>query len=313
MNTTRFYLFLSLTAILMAARAQTDILELWSKVPNRTETNAKEIKEQTDILWIRKVQNPTIEVYLPTKANATGQAVLICPGGGYTGLAYDWEGTDIAKMLNAKGIAGIVLKYRLPDAISFKNAHQAPLMDALQAMRLVRSHAAQWDIQPNQIGIMGFSAGGHLASSVGTHFEEKFLIEEVIDTLSARPDFMILLYPVISMSTTFMHEGSRNSLLGMNPDKASSLYYSNDLQVKTNTPPTFLIHSADDQAVPVENSLMFFSALKEHHVSVEMHIYPIGGHGFALGLKDPQLMKWPELMLDWMSHLNPYNPDGAPH
>ena len=242
---------------------------------------------------IGKVQVPQIEVYLPNKKSATGQAVIVCPGGGYSILAYDWEGTDIAKLLNAKGIAAFVLKYRLPDAISSTAPEQVPLIDAKQAMRIVRARAAEWNIMPNKIGIMGFSAGGHLASTLSTHFEE--------DT---KPNFSILIYPVISMDKSITHMGSRNNLIGLNPTDAMIKLYSNELQVTSNTPPTFLIHASDDDAVPVENSLWYYQALKKNKVPTEMHIYPAGGHGFGLANGNKSLESWANLLIEWMRGLN---------
>lgn len=270
-------------------------INLWpeGEIPLRIKNNIQEQVERTDMIRIGKVQVPQLEVYLPNKKSASGQAVIICPGGGYAILAYDWEGTDIAKLLNAKGIAAFVLKYRLPDPLSSTAPDKVPLMDAKQAMRIVRARATEWNVNPNKIGIMGFSAGGHLASTFSTHFEE--------DT---KPNFSILIYPVISMDKSITHMGSRNNLIGNNPTNAMIKWYSNELQVTSNTPPTFLIHATDDDVVTVENSLLYYQALKVNKVPTEMHIYPAGGHGFGLANGNKSLESWPSLMIEWIKGLN---------
>ena len=269
-------------------------INLWpeGKIPLRINNTIQEESISTDIIRIGKVQIPQIEVYLPNKKSATGQGVIICPGGGYSILAYDWEGTDVAKLLNANGIAAFVLKYRLPDSLSSTAPNQVPLMDAQQAMRMVREKASQWNIQPNKIGIMGFSAGGHLAATLSTHFEK--------DT---RPDFSILIYPVISMDKNITHMGSRTNLIGKNPTDAMIKLYSNELHVTGKTPPSFLIHATDDDGVPVENSLLYYQALKKNKVPAEMHIYPFGGHGFGLANGNKSLDSWPRLMINWLKGL----------
>ena len=284
-------------------------LSLWPNViPNSQKSNEKEVLDSNKILWITKVQEPDITVYLPSNQQATGQAVVICPGGGYEGLAYDWEGTDIAKWLNSKGIAGIVLKYRLPNSKSVKVSYEAPLQDAQRAMKLVRFHAKEWNIDPGKVGIMGFSAGGHLAANLTTHFDfEGSLEKDSIDSLSARPDFTVLIYPVITMKKGITHQGSKNSLLGENPSEALVKEFSNELHVQPNTPPTFMVHATDDDVVPVENSLLFYKALKEKNISAELHIYPKGGHGFSLALGKGYLQSWTDRLYDWLQNLNDAN------
>ena len=287
--------------------AQDTIMPLWpqGKIPNYVQSDEKEEHVSEDIVRISKVQEPTIEVYLPSKKNATGKAMLIFPGGGYGILAYDWEGTDIAKFLNGKGIAGIVVKYRLPSDQSQTEKWNVPLIDAQRALRLVRSKAKDFNIQTDKIGIIGFSAGGHLASTLGTHYDEKVYDPlDDIDTQSARPDFMALIYPVITFTQTTKHSGSEKNLLGNNPDPALEKHFSNELQVSTKTPPTFLVHAADDPGVPVENSLLFFQALKDKGVSATMHIYPKGGHGFSLARKDHHLRGWTERLFEWTESLD---------
>ncbi|MFX0556593.1 alpha/beta hydrolase [Maribacter sp. CXY002] len=285
--------------------SQDTIIPLWpeGKVPNFIQSGEKEIHKNEGILIISKVQKPTIEVYLPSQRNATGEAMLIFPGGGYGVLAYDWEGTDIAKFLNGKGIAGIVVKYRLPSDISQKDKHYVPLMDAQRAMRLVRHNSATFNIAANKIGIIGFSAGGHLASTLGTHFNEK--VYEYVDDAdqeSAWPDFMVLGYPVISFGNS-THGGSKMNLIGKNPSADLVQHFSNEKQVTSHTPPTFLMHATDDEAVPVENSLLFYQALKNNGVSATMHVYPKGGHGFSLARNDIHLRGWTERMFEWIESL----------
>jgi acetyl esterase/lipase len=298
----QFILLLTFTSQIMA---QDTIMPLWPKdqIPNRIDSNELEERKRNGILRISKVQEPSIEVYLPAKSNATGQAVLIFPGGGYGILAYDWEGTDIAKFLNGKGIAGIVVKYRLPSDISQKNKHQVPLIDAQRAMRLVRSNADLFHLDTKKIGILGFSAGGHLASTLGTRFDSKVYVPlDAIDNETARPDFVVLGYPVITFGNK-THKGSKKNLIGEDPSKEMIDRYSNEKNVTEHTPATFLFHASDDTAVSVENSLLFYKALNKEGVSATMHIYPKGGHGFSLARNDAHLRGWTERMFEWLESL----------
>lgn len=302
-------LLLAIFAIIYQFIAAQDItLRLWpaGKMPNWKKSDDKEKWDSTDIVRISKVQDPDIAIYLPTKRLATGQAIVICPGGSYSILAYNLEGSDPARMLVAKGIAAIVLKYRLPDRPSNINPTLSPLMDAQRAIRMVRYYAEKWNIKKDRIGIMGFSAGGHLASTAGTHFDNgNASSPDSIEQQSSRPDFMALVYPVISMSKPIMHSGSRNRLIGGNADSVRlANYYSNELQVTDQTPPTFLIHAMDDRTVPVENSLLFYQALKDHRIPSELHVFPKGGHGFGLALGTPN-EKWMDLCIDWIKGLLP--------
>jgi acetyl esterase/lipase len=292
--------------LLSTTGAQQFTLPLWpaGKVPNYQKTAEKEQWDSTDIVRVSYVQTPTITVFLPAKKSATGQAVIICPGGGYARLAYNWEGEDVAKLLNAKGITAIVLKYRLPNAKSNITPHLSPLADAKRAMRTVRANAAKWNIKKEQVGIMGFSAGGHLASTLATHFDAgDAAAPDSIERESSRPDFAVLVYPVISMTKPVMHAGSRNNLIGEKADSVLARFYSNELQVTKETPSTFLVHATDDKAVPVENSLLFYGALKDQGVPAEMHIYPTGGHGFGLGVGRGYLETWTDRLVDWMRGL----------
>lgn len=287
--------------------AQDTIMPLWpkDKIPNHVESDEREERVSEDIVRLSKVQEPAIEVYLPAKKSATGEAMLIFPGGGYGILAYDWEGTDIAKFLNGKGIAGIVVKYRLPSDKSQSEKWNVPLIDAQRALRLVRNKAKDFNIAADKIGIIGFSAGGHLASTLGTHFKENIYdpVDDA-DAQSARPDFMTLVYPVITFTQNTKHSGSQKSLLGENPSQEMLKHFSNELQVTAETPPTLLVHATDDSGVPVENSLLFFQALKDKNVSATLHVYPKGGHGFSLARKDPHLRGWTERLFEWIESLN---------
>lgn len=289
---------------MIAAQAITIPLYPEGKVPNYQPSGENEKRETTDILRISMVQAPDIAVYLPVKRTATGQAVVICPGGGYGILAYEWEGTEVAKWLNAKGIAAIVLKYRLPNSKSNITPHLSPVMDAKRAVRLVRANAVNWHIKTNMVGIMGFSAGGHLASTLLTQFDDGDKESaDSVERQSCRPDFGVLVYPVITMSKPIMHQGSRNNLIGSNPPAALAQQYSNELHLKKNSPPTFLIHAMDDNSVPMENSLLFFTAMKAAGISGELHVYPVGGHGFGMGLGKGAVENWTTLCETWLKGL----------
>ena len=262
----------------------------------------QEVRDTTDIVRIRKVQIPNISVFLPSQKSRTGEAVIICPGGGYHTLSYDWEGEDVAKFWNSKGIAAIVLKYRLPTSDAQVEPHKSPLMDAQRAMRLVRYHAEEWGVDPGKIGIMGFSAGGHLAASLSVHYDAgNSDAADPVERVSCRPDFSILLYPVITFKGESQHSGSRKALVGK--DKQLMHYYSCHLHATSDTPPAILIHSGDDSAVPVENSILYYQALLKEGVQAEMHIYPHGGHGYSLALGKGHLSGWPERAYEWLISL----------
>ena len=284
--------------------AQNVIIPLWPEdiITNQLNNNKNEIREHGKILRVSNIEVPTIEVFLPAKQNATGQAVLIFPGGGYEMLAYDWEGTDIAKFLNGKGIAGIVVKHRLPTGDKFGAIkHNVPLIDAQRAIRLVRSMSAKFNVRPDKIGVLGFSAGGHLASTLGTQYNrEVYEPIDGIDKLTAKPDFMALAYPVIVFGQETTHQGSQDNLIGKNANEELINQYSIEKQVTKETPPTFLVHASDDLAVPVENSLAFYKALKDNNVLATMHLYPNGGHGFSLARKNKLLRSWTERLFEWL-------------
>lgn len=237
---------------------------------------------------------PVLYAYLPEKRDSAKAAVIICPGGGYARLAIDHEGYQVAEEYNKQGIAAFVLKYRQPiDVSCVENTETVALMDAQQAIKLVRDRAIEFNINPNNVGVMGFSAGGHLASTLGTHYTESLISNT--EKTNLRPDFLVLGYPVISFTDSLAHKGSRDNMLGKNSSEEKIKLYSNELQVTPNTPPTFLIHAADDKAVKVENSLEFFLALKRNKVPAEIHILQKGGHGFGLHNKDE-----PDNWLDWV-------------
>jgi len=274
-------------------------------IPNSKISGTAEIIEKSDIIIFRNVQVPEISVYLPTKRFATGQCVIICPGGGYGQLSYDLEGTDIARYFNSIGVAAVVLKYRLPSKDYCIEPHKAPLMDAQRAMRLVRFNAAKWNIDPAKIGIMGFSAGGHLASTLGTHFDYgNKLAADSVERQSCRPDFMILMYPVISFIDSAKHTGSEKNLLGENPDNDLIINYSNELQVKTDTPPAFFVHADNDKDVPVENTLLMYRALRKKNIPAELHILSEGKHGFGLALDNDHVASWTNNLKLWLKTLD---------
>lgn len=283
-----------------------NIIKLWPEgVPNQNTSNEVEDVKITDKLRIYNVQDPTLEVFLPSKSVRNGKAMIICPGGGYHYLTYNFEGTDIAKFLNSKGITAFVLKYRLPNSSSLITRYQAPLQDAQRAIRYVRFHAREFGISPNKIGIIGFSAGGHLASTLGTHYNDTvYTPKSALDSISARPDFMALAYPVITMKEPYVHKGSRKNLLGEQPSSDLIEFYSNELHVDKNTPPTFLVHANDDKGVNAINSILFYETLKQHNVPTEMHIYPNGGHGFGLAINKGHLSGWTDRLFEWLQSLD---------
>lgn len=238
---------------------------------------------------LKDADRPTLTVYLPTADKATGTAVIIFPGGGYGTIVTHTEGTPIAQAFLKQGIAAIVVKYRLPDADKMSDKSMGPLMDAQQAMKMVRSKASAWNINPAKIGIIGFSAGGHLASSLGTHFKTSYIANK--EGVSLRPDYMVLVYPVISMKTELTHSGSRANLLGNEPTPEKILFLSNEEQVTKDTPPTYLTHSGDDSMVKVAHSIVFYEALQKNGVNAEMHLFPKGDHGFVLHLPIDEWMQ----------------------
>ena len=240
---------------------------------------------------------PSLTIFLPVKNQANGTGVIVCPGGSYMALASNHEGRQVANWLNSLGIAAFVLKYRLGP----RYHHPIELGDAQRAIRLVRAHATEYGIAPDRLGVMGFSAGGHLAATMGTHFDNGNATDpDAIQRAGSRPDFLVLGYPVISFTTPYTHQGSLHNLLGDNPDSKLMQSLSNELQVTAQTPPTFLFHTTEDKTVPVENSVLFYLALRKAGVAAEMHIFERGPHGVGLALRDPALAMWPELLANWL-------------
>jgi acetyl esterase/lipase len=257
----------------------------------------KEIQtvKEGKVTGLSKVFHPTITLYQPAKANGT--AVIICPGGGYQHLAISHEGDEVAKRFVEKGVTAIVLKYRLPDDTTMVDKSFGPLQDAEQAIYMVRKNAVKWNINPAKIGIMGFSAGGHLASSLTVHYRDSKIDNQ--EKLSLRPDFAVLVYPVVSF-TAATHAGSVKNLIGVNGTQEQKAYFSNEKHVDAQTPITFLVHANNDNAVPVENSILFNHALVKNKVAAEMHLYQAGGHGFGLHNKTTT-DDWFERLENWMT------------
>lgn len=247
---------------------------------------------------ISNIRNPSMEMYIPENPN--GVAVLICPGGGYSYLSYDKEGVDIAQWFNSMEITAFILKYRLPSE-GHSNGQNVPLMDAERALRLIRVNADEWGIKADKIGVIGFSAGGHLASSLGTLYDKKVYenLDEA-DQQNARPDFMILIYPVISMYDSITHAGSKKNLLGESPDENSVFLFSTNLQVNNETPSTFIVHATDDKTVIPENSLLFYRALIDANVTAELHMFEKGGHGFGIRDAKGLVSNWTNLCEQWL-------------
>ena len=274
------------------------VIPLYSgKIPNsKISINKEQITANALVDTVtRNVSIPTLTIFLPLKNLSKGSAVIICPGGGYGGLLTKREGTDVARTFAKLGVAAFVLKYRLPDDRIMEDKSIGPLQDALQALKMVRQNAVKWSIDTSKIGIMGFSAGGHLASSAGTHFDARII--ENSENIDLRPDFMVLVNPVISFSNEIGHIGSRNNLLGKSPSPEKITFFSNELHVNQSSPQTFLVHTADDTVVSPENSFRFYHALRKNKVNAELHIYSEGEHGF---LKKPVFEEWFGRAVNWM-------------
>jgi acetyl esterase/lipase len=291
--------FVLSTSVLSAQQ----VLPLYpDQLPNSKPCDEKE-HEFIDTSWnknglliVDHITKPTLAIYEPVKEKRNGTAVIICPGGGYGVLAAGHEGADVAKAFIDVGVTAFVLRYRLPKDACMIDKAFVPLMDAQQAIWFVRSHAKQYGVNSDKIGIMGFSAGGHLASTAGTHFTS---VNKDLTNFNLRPDFMILIYPVISFNDSIGHIGSRDNLLGKNPDRKLIELFSNELQVTSQTPPTFLVHASDDDGVPPENSIRFYQALLNNKVPAELHLYEHGGHGFGLhNLSTKE--DWFKACVEWM-------------
>jgi len=249
---------------------------------------------------VHYISQPTLTIFLPDKSRANGTAVIICPGGGYWINSIVKEGFAVARKFNEWGVAAFVLKYRIPNDSSIMDKSIGPLQDAQRAIQLVRMHAGEWKVDPDKIGIMGFSAGGHLASTAATHFNHNYISNE--KNINLRPDFAILIYPVISFQNDIAHTGSRDQLIGKDASKEMTDSFSNELQVNDRTPPSFLVQATDDDVVPVMNSIVFYEALIKYKIPAEMHLYKSGGHGF--GMNNPTTNdQWMERCRNWMKSM----------
>lgn len=263
--------------------------------------NIEKTRTQWGIQFTDNISIPTMTRFNPADSLKNGTAVIICPGGGYVGVADDHEGVQVAKAFNKIGVTAFVLKYRNPSLRTMVDESIGPLQDAQQAIRIVRQNAEEWKLNANRIGILGFSAGGHLAATATTHFQAK-ADPSVSDTISVRPDFSMLLYPVISFKDELTHLDSRTNLIGQNPSFEKIYAFSNEDQITSQTPPVFLVHAADDDVVKVENSLVFYQNCLKNKVPAELHVYPKGGHGFGLVNKTTKDL-WMERAENWLDSL----------
>ena len=287
-------IFLPICLLMATLTHAQETIELYSaQIPN---SKISSVKEESDNGIYKGVTIPTLEIFLPEKDKANGTGVIICPGGGYAVIVYEAEGIRTAKEFAKHGIAAFILKYRLPNDSSMLDKKNGPLQDALQAMKIVRENTEKWNLNKNKIGIMGFSAGGHLASTAATHFDMKII--ENAEGINLRPDFQILIYPVISMREILTHKGSRYNLLGDNPTEEITNLFSNELQVNEKTPPAYITHTGDDVVVTVDNSLEYYKALQKFNIPTEIHIYPKGNHGFVLSQITE---KWMEPIINWLN------------
>ncbi|WP_345949642.1 alpha/beta hydrolase [Mucilaginibacter sp. PAMB04274] len=290
-----FSLFAGLCLQFTQSSAQ-DTLSLYDgAVPNYRHGQLAPLPGKLSPGLIYRVTTPSLEIYLPEKGMANGTGILICPGGSYKVLTYAGEGVAIAKAFAQKGVTAFVLKYRLPDDSLMVNKTTGPLQDAQRAIKLIRENAAKWQLDSHKVGVIGFSAGGHLASTLATHYRQPVI--ENRNQTSLRPDFLILVYPVISMQDSLTHADSRRNLLGSQPPADLIKLYSNELQVDANTPPTYLTHAGDDHLVDVDNSIVFYEKLRHQHVAAEMHLYPKGGHGYIFAKAD-----WMTPLFEWMKN-----------
>ena len=268
-----------------------------AKVPGPEQIEARSTQGKRD-RWVTGTRVPNLTVEFPAESDQVGSAVVICPGGGYGGLAFDKEGLNVGKWCAERGMAAFTLKYRHGGGA---HGHPVPLMDVQRALRIVRSRADQWQLDADRIGVCGFSAGGHVAACAATLFDKgQPDSADAIDRQSCRPHFAILVYPVISMELKVTHAGSRRNLLGSRRDKQLIERLSLDTQVTTDTPPTFLVHAADDGAVPIENSLRLFNALRSNGVPAAFHAYEKGGHGFGMLKRDLPIDNWPSVLEAWL-------------
>jgi len=274
-------LIMSVTIFSCVSQVPVESIPLYDTIPNsKPSVDSEKSSTAEGILIVSNVSIPTLTIYRPANMKNNATAVIICPGGGYGVLAAGHEGSDVAKVLNEWGIVAFVLKYRLPDEKIMDQKSIGPLQDAQRAIQIVRTNSRKWNIDPEKIGIMGFSAGGHLASTASTHFATPVIGNP--GQISLRPDFSILIYPVVSFTDSIGHIGSRTNLLGKNPSEDEIRHYSNELQVNGQTPPAFLVHAINDDVVKVGNSVHYYEALTRNNVPAELKLYPKGGHGFGM-------------------------------
>jgi len=285
----------------MVMQAQQIVSLYDSNVPNSKPYYTKEkwVPEDNGDTIAHFISQPTLAIFLPEE-NANGTAVVICPGGGYWNASMVKEGYAVARRFNEWGVAAFVLKYRIPNDSAMIDKKIAPLQDAQRAIQMVRIHAKEWNVDAGKVGIMGFSAGGHLASTAATHFNQSYIDNK--NQINLRPDFAILIYPVISFQDSIAHKGSRDQLIGKKPGKKILDSFSNELQVTAKSPPAFLVHASDDDGVSVMNSVTFYEALLKYKVPAEMHIYKGGGHGFGLRNRTTK-DDWMERCKNWMQSM----------
>jgi acetyl esterase/lipase len=285
----------------LKSKAQ-DFIPLWpaNKIPN---TKGLHLKDSINNERIYQVGTPGMYAFFPSKQENKGAAVVICPGGGYSHLAYEVSGLQLAKWFNVMGITAFVLNYRLPISPDLKERQIAPLQDAQRAMRIIRANAAKWGIKTDKVGIMGSSSGGHVASTLGTHAEDVSSVKDSLDQFAFNPNFMILVSPVISMGT-YAHVGSSENLLGPNPSKELLDKYSNELQVSAATPPCFIADAFNDKTVNPMNSLLFYQALLINKIPVSFHVFPQGGHAIALRNNPGSTELWTSLCEAWLNEMN---------
>ncbi len=279
-----------------------EVISLYKRIiPNELDVPDEEKTEvrNTGDTVITHVTEPSLTVFLPPSEKSTGIAVIICPGGGYRALMISREGYRVARAFNERGIAAFVLKYRLPSDETMEDKSLGPAQDAQRAIELVRMHAGDWNVNPDKVGIMGFSAGGHLASTVTTHYAHPFIDNS--RSINLRPDFQILVYPVISFDEAITHKGSKYALLGPELDRELVEFFSNERHITKHTPPAFITHATDDTLVPIENSRRYYRALRENKVPATFKVYEKGGHGYR---QDPPFEEWFGMCVDWIHQLS---------
>lgn len=301
MRITKIIYTILLIVLTAAAQAQ-EFVPLWPQ-EKKTNSNGKKITDSIFNERIWRVATPGIYCFVVPKAENNGTAVLIVPGGGYERLSHLYSGFNLAKWYNSIGVNAFVLIHRLPHQQDLINKQLAPVQDAQRAMRVIRTNAAQWNIKADKVGVMGISAGGHVASTLGTHAKDESAINDSLTAYSYRPDFMVLLSPVITMGK-FAHGGSKKNFLGADTTKANVENYSGELQVSSFTPPTFLVHAQNDSTVKVQNSVLFYQSLIEKKINASLHIFPQGGHGIRLDENPGSTDQWLHLLEAWLKEMS---------